>query len=78
MNSEQHSQKTYQAARNLILSEPKSPLGGGFAHQLISEAKNRKWVVLGVGLAILARQLFQHPEMVKEVTQIIGNKTLPD
>lgn len=66
-----HSRRTYEAAKNTMLTIPKNPLGQGFAEQMIDEAKKRKYKILGIGLLVLAKALQKHPEQVDQARKIL-------
>jgi len=68
-----HSRRTYDAAKNLILTFPKNSLGQGLAWQLIDKARinKRRFIILGIGLLVLAKALQKHPEQVDNIRNIL-------
>ena len=70
-DSDEHSRRTYKAAKNYILAGPKDPMGKGLAEQLIAEAVNLPIKILGVGLLVLSNALGKKPDQVDQARDIL-------
>ena len=70
-DSNDHSRRTYNAAKQYILADPKDPMGKGLAMQLITEAVKLPFKILGIGLLVLHNALKKHPEQVDKVREIL-------
>ena len=68
---DEHSQRTYDLAKDYILTEPENPMGKGLAKQLIGEASKLSFKMLGIGLLVLANALRKHPKQVNQAIKIL-------
>ena len=69
--SDEHSKRTYQAAKDFILADSNDPYGIGLAKQLITEAVKLPFKILGISLLVLARALQKNPNKVEEARKIL-------
>lgn len=68
---EEHSSRTYHAARSYILDNPLDPFGEGLAKQLINEAASTQYKIMGIGLLVLSNALIKNPYQVDQARNIL-------
>jgi len=70
-DSDEHSRRTYKAAKNYILADPKDPMGKGMAKQLVTEAVKLPFKIMGLGLLVLSNALKKTPDQIDKAHDIL-------
>lgn len=66
-----HSRRTYNAAKRYILADHEDPMGPGLAKQLITETIRLPFKLLGIGLLVLSKALQRNSDQVDQAREVL-------